>query len=85
MANWFAPDSHLGGCHICERHSYVQIFYRAAAAEQEFSEIRDQRLCSKLIEFYGLDKSEFKVPIIFGSLIGNWKKWMPMLFITHYA
>ena len=34
---------------------------------------------------YNLEKSDFKVPIIFGSLIGHWNETRPMVFTSHFS
>ena len=34
---------------------------------------------------YQLDKNDFKVPIIFGSLVGHWNETRPMVFTSHFS
>ena len=64
---------------------YIQLYFVPGQAHKDFTEITNQTLSKKLLQFYDLENSEFKVPIILGALVDNWKKTLPMIFITHYA
>lgn len=85
--NWHAPRSQR--CFICERNVPIQIFFNTATAEIEWTKIEDEGQRDFLIKAYKLDKSKYKTPIIFGSLIENDDqrelKSLPMIYTANYA
>jgi hypothetical protein len=38
-----------------------------------------------LISEFKLDNSGYQVPLLFGSIVGDWNKVVPLMFLKHYA
>ena len=72
-------------CGVCERHVYAQVFFRPSHADEEFTEICDKETTEYLTKVFDLNKIDFKVPLIFGSLINDWKSVQPMLYMNNYG
>lgn len=83
VSNWKQPVNH--NCYVCERQTNIWIFYRPELAFKEFTRIKDQAVVDSLIQMYKLDVSKFNVPIIFGSLLDQWKTTRPMVYASHYS
>ena len=84
---WEVPRAQK--CFICERHVPIQIFFNTATANDEWMRINDVSQRDFLIKTYKLDKTEFKVPLVFGSLIecdnDRLLQTVPMIYTANYA
>jgi len=70
---------------MCEKYSYAQIFFNAETAHNFYFEVTDSESKKFLISEFKLDNSAYKVPLILGSLVGNWAKVAPLMFLKHFA
>jgi len=74
-ARWgFSCSARGDDCYVCQRFSYLQIFFRRGKAHLDFQVVQDQELKDILMETYNLDSNEALrggAPIFLSSA-NNW-------------
>lgn len=62
-------------CYVCNKHPYVQVFYRRCKAESEYEEITSEAEIKSLRELYQIDELQSRgdalatCPLIFGTML----------------